>query len=60
MNKENYKNRGGGDMVYCIGLIGALVYYIQTASGFVGVLFAIFKGIFWPGYLVYELLRFLS
>lgn len=59
MNKDNYKNRGGGDAVYGLGMIGALIYYIQTSAGIMGFLFAIFKGVFWPAFLVYELLKYL-
>jgi len=46
--------------VYGLGLIGALVYYISTASGFwVGVL-GVLKSLVWPVFAVYELLKFLG
>jgi hypothetical protein len=46
--------------VYGLGLIGALVYYIQYADSFwMGVL-GFFKAIFWPAMLVYEMLKFLK
>ena len=52
------RNGTGGDAVYAIGLIGAVIYYIQAATGFwMGVL-GILKAIVWPAFLVYELLRF--
>lgn len=45
--------------VYGLGFIGALIYYISTASGFwVGVL-GVLKALVWPAFLVYELLKFL-
>lgn len=48
---------GGG--IYGVGFIGAVIYYIQTATSFwMGVL-GILKAIVWPAFLVYELLRFL-
>lgn len=50
---------GGGDAVYALGLIGALVYYIQAADGFWMVLLAIFKALVWPAFVTYDLLRFL-
>ncbi|OGY23552.1 MAG: hypothetical protein A2Y57_01705 [Candidatus Woykebacteria bacterium RBG_13_40_7b] len=51
---------GGGSAVYGLGLIGALVYYITTASGFwVGVV-GILKALVWPAFLVYEALKFLK
>lgn len=50
----------GGGAVYCLGFIGALIFYISTASTFwVGVL-GFLKALVWPGFLVYELLKFLS
>ena len=51
---------GPSGAVYGMGLIGAWVYYISHATTFwIGVL-GIFKGIFWPAMLVYELLKFLN
>ena len=53
-------SRGGGDAVYGLGLIGALVYYIQHADGFWGVLLAILKALVWPAFVVYDLLHHLA
>ena len=51
---------GGGNAVYGLGFIGALVYYIQQADGFwMGVL-GILKALVWPAFLVYELLKSLA
>ena len=51
---------GGGNAVYGLGLIGALVYYIGHADGFwVGVL-GVLKAIVWPVFVVYELLGHLA
>lgn len=48
---------GGG--LYGLGFIGAVIYYLQTATSFwMGVL-GILKAIVWPAFLVYELLKFL-
>lgn len=47
---------GGGGAVYGLGLIGALVYYIQTASNFTDALWGIVKAILWPAFLIYSLL----
>ncbi len=50
---------GGGDAVYCLGLIGALVYFIGQASTFwLGVL-GVLKAFVWPVFLVYEALKVL-
>lgn len=54
--KEKIKN-GAASPVYGFGLLGALVYYISTAATFwVGCL-GVVKAIFWPAFLVYELLK---
>ena len=46
--------------VYGLGLIGAWVYYLVHAETiWMGVL-GIFKGIFWPAMLVYELMKYLN
>jgi hypothetical protein len=46
--------------VYGIGFIGALVYYISTATDFWMGALGFFKALVWPGFLVYELLQFLQ
>ena len=50
---------GGGNAVYGLGLIGALVFYIQHAHGFWGVVLGILKALVWPAFVVYDLLKFL-
>ena len=58
--KANNARAGGGDAVYGLGLIGALIYYIQAADGFwVGVL-GVLKAFVWPVFVVYDLLKFLA
>jgi hypothetical protein len=58
--RNSGRGRGGGDAVYGIGLIGALVYYIQQADGFwVGVL-GVLKALVWPAFLVYDVLKSLA
>ena len=47
-------------MVYCLGLVGAVIYYVSTANGFWMGALGILKAIVWPGFLVYELLHFLG
>jgi hypothetical protein len=46
--------------VYGMGLIGAWVYYLQHAETIWMGLLGILKGIFWPGFLVYEALKYLG
>ncbi len=51
--------QGGGEAVYGLGIIGAWVYYFTHATTFLLGLLGFFKGIFWPAFLVYELLKYL-
>jgi hypothetical protein len=55
------KGRGmhRGEAVYGLGIIGALFYYWGMASSFWLFALGLFKAVFWPGFLVYELLKFL-
>lgn len=63
--KYNYKykhwHKGGGNgAVYCLGFIGALIYFIQHANTFGAGLLGILKAIVWPAMLVYHLFGFLG
>lgn len=55
-----WHGRGGGDAVYGLGLIGALIYFIQGAHSFGAVLLGILKALVWPAFLVLKLLEFLK
>jgi hypothetical protein len=48
---------GGGNAVYGLGLIGALVYYLQAADAWWEYLLAFVQAVFWPAFLVYEALK---
>ncbi len=56
-HKHGHQSSGA---LYCLGVIGAAVYYIQLAptfwAGFIGVL----KALVWPAFLVYNLLGYLG
>lgn len=58
----SWARRGGagGSPVYALGLIGALVYYIQDAQGFWPVIMAVLKALVWPAFVIYHLLKFLA
>jgi hypothetical protein len=59
--RRQWGNRGGGgNAVYGLGLIGALVYYIQAADGFWTGVLGILKALVWPAFLVYELLKLVA
>lgn len=49
-----WKSCGGG--VYGLGFIGAVIYYISTATGFWDGVLGVLKAIVWPAFLVYKLL----
>jgi hypothetical protein len=51
---NKYKHYGSG--AYCLGFIGAAVYYIQQATGFWAGVLGILKAIVWPAFVVYKLL----
>ncbi len=57
MEKVKVVKQGGGNAVYGLGLIGAVIYYIQAADGFWMGALGILKAIVWPAFLVYELLK---
>lgn len=52
--------RSGADAVYGIGMIGAWVYYFKHATTTEERIWAFFKGLVWPAFLVYALLKFLQ
>lgn len=49
---------GCGGAIYGMGFLGALVYFITTAPDFWVALIGIIKAIFWPGVIVYGVLKF--
>lgn len=59
--KQKVTYRGtASDAVYGFGLLGAWFYYLTHAATFWMGVVGIFKGIFWPAFLVYELLKYLN
>jgi len=60
MAKSNAQTSAPASAVYGVGLIGAAVYYISTATSFwIGVL-GFLKALVWPAFLVYEALKALG
>lgn len=54
---KNWHGNGGGEIVYCLGLIGAAIYFIGQATTFwVGVL-GFLKALVWPAFIVNQLLH---
>jgi len=58
--KQDLQGNGGVGIVYGLGFIGAVIYYISTATSFWMGLIGFLKALVWPAFLVYELFSFLS
>jgi len=58
--KTRIQNNGPSGAVYGLGLIGAMVYFVGSATtfwlGFLGFL----KALVWPAFLVYQAFKFLG
>lgn len=54
---QNHNSCGG---VYCLGFLGAAVYYISQATTFGMGVIGILKAAVWPAFLVFEALKFLA
>ncbi len=59
MGKAVSRNASCGG-VYGVGLIGAAVYYISTATGFWAGVLGVLKAIVWPAFVVYGLLKHIA
>jgi hypothetical protein len=58
--KDKVQSNASSGVVYGLGLIGAAVYYISTATGFWMGIFGFLKALVWPAFLVYEALKHLA
>ena len=50
---------GSSGIVYCLGLIGAAVFYIGNAASFWAGVVGLLKALVWPAFLVHMALEFL-
>ena len=58
--KDHFNKNASSGAVYGLGLIGAAIYFISTATGFwMGVL-GFLKAIVWPVFLVFQAFRELA
>jgi len=58
-----WKKAGGGGAsgaVYGLGLIGALIYYIQHATTLLIGIIGVLKAIVWPAFLIYKVFEILK
>jgi hypothetical protein len=59
-NNNNAGTAAGSGAIYGLGIFGAVVYFWQQADSFWEYLGAIFKGLFWPAFMVYEVFESLA
>jgi hypothetical protein len=59
-NKRSYAGGASGGAVYGLGFIGALVYYIGSASSFWDGVWGVLQSLVWPAFLVHGLLSSLK
>ena len=50
----------GGGAIYGLGIFGAWVWFFQQANGFFEYVLAVFQGLFWPAFMVYDVFRALN
>ncbi len=58
-NRRRYRS-GVSTPLYCLGFIGALLYFMQHASTFGEGVMGVLKAIVWPAVLVYHFCEFLK
>jgi hypothetical protein len=58
--KNHMHCHGCGSALYGLGFLGALVYYLTTATSLLAGFFGVLKAIVWPAFLVYGVLKFLG
>lgn len=51
---RNSSSGSAGDAVYALGMIGAAVYFISSATSFIAGVVGFLKALVWPAFLVYE------
>ena len=49
-----------GGAVYGLGFVGALIYYLSTATGLWNGVWGVIKAILWPAFLTFELMKYLG
>ena len=57
--KKHYSS-GIAGTIWCLGFIGAVIYFFQQATSFGTVVLGLLKALVWPAFLIYNLLEFLK
>jgi hypothetical protein len=58
--KKGNASAAGGGGAYFLAFVGALVYFLQTASGFWDGVWGVAQALFWPASLVYYVLDYIG
>ncbi len=58
--KEHAHGHGCGRALYGLGFLGALVYYLTTATSLLAGVLGVVRAILWPAFLVYGVLKFIG
>jgi len=58
--RHHHYNHGGSGAIYCLGVIGALFYFLQGATTFGLVMLGIGKAFIWPALLLFKVLTLLQ
>jgi hypothetical protein len=59
MASDKGRGAAGAGAVYGLGFIGAIVYYIASATGFWDGAYGVFQALVWPAYFVYDVLHYI-
>ena len=57
---KHHACHGSGGALYWLGFLGALYYYLTTATSFLAGILGIIKAFLWPAFLVFGVLKFLG
>lgn len=57
---KHMKNHAGSGAIYGIGIIGALIYFLQHSTSFLDGIWGIVQAIFWPAVVLYKVLELLQ
>lgn len=58
--KEKPCGHGSGSAIYGLGFLGALYYYLTTATSLWAGIIGVIKALVWPAFMVYGLLKYLG
>ncbi len=59
-HKSFHHNHNRGGAVYFLGMVGALVYYLNSAPNFEAGLIGFLKALVWPAFLIHKVFTILG